>query len=155
LFTGSGPTRQQVHDYHIQSLPTPFVPATDPTYGPFWTVQVPDRSVQIQPFGQKVVLDLVNVPVSDSFQGFGPVNLPARATVHLEWLLGKQVRADNNPALAFAGQFVVSPAHVDFTTSGPTSATDATPFSFRTNPRGQQSVWGQVGHEVNGVFLRR
>jgi hypothetical protein len=144
----------QVHDYHIQSLPTPFVPATDPTYGPFWTVQVPDSSVRILPFGQKVVLDLVDAPVSDSFQIFGPVNQSARATVHLEWLPGKQRRADNNPALGFAGQFVVSQAHVDFTTSGPTSATDATPFSFHTNPLGQQSVWAQVGHEVNGVFLR-
>ena len=37
LYTGSGPTRHQIHDISFLSLSPPFVKDTDPNFGPFWT----------------------------------------------------------------------------------------------------------------------
>jgi hypothetical protein len=154
VFTGSGPTRTQIHDYHIQSLIPPVVTVTDPTYGPFWTVQVADNSISVTPFESMVSLDLANQPVSDSFQAFGPMNVPAAITLHVQWLPGAKAQSFSNPDRGYAGIYLPAAVQVDWSASGPTSATDTTPFSFHSSAQGQQAVGATVGHEVDGSLGR-
>jgi hypothetical protein len=144
----------QIHDYHIQSLIPPTVSTTDPTFGPFWTVQVPDGSVEVAPFESMVSLDLWNQAVSDSFQAFGPVNMPAKITLHVQWMPGSKAQSFSNADQGYAGIYLSSQAQIDWTASGPTSATDATPFSFHSSAEGQQTTGAAVGHEVDGSLGR-
>jgi hypothetical protein len=154
VFSGSGPTRTQIHDYHIQSLIPPTVAVTDPTYGPFWTVQIPDDSISVTPFGSMVTLDLWALPVSDSFQAFGPMNVPATITVHLQWQPGAKAQSFSDPTQGYAGIYLPATVRLDWSASGPASATDATSFSFQSSPQGQQIDSAAVGHEVDGSLGR-
>jgi hypothetical protein len=130
------------------------VTVTDPTYGPFWTVQVADDSVRVAPFESMVMLDLWNLPVSDSFQAFGPMNVPANITLHLQWQPGTKVQSFSNPDQGYAGIYLPATVQIDWSASGPASATDATPFSFHSNLQGQQTDNALVGHEVVGSLGR-
>ncbi len=144
----------QIHDYHFQSLIPPSVAVTDPTYGPFWTTQVADDSVSVTPFGSLVSLDLWNLPVSDSFQEFAPTNLPANITLHVQWQPGVKAQSFTDPTQGYAGIYLPASVQVDWTGSGPTSATDTTAFSFHSSPLGQQADSAVVGHEVVGSLGR-
>lgn len=150
VYSGSGSTRTQIHDYHIQSLSAPFVADTDAA---FWTVQVPDTSIRISPLGEFATVELLDLPVSDSFQVMAPMNLPAKAILRVTWLPGLASRTDRSPRLGFAGVFQPAAARMDFATSGPTSATEPATFTFRTGIQDQETDFAQVGREVNGVFL--
>lgn len=154
LFTGSGPARKQIHDYHIESLLPPIVKETDPTFGPFWTVQVPDDSVHATTLGSPVSLDLFELPVSDSFQAFGPTNMPARFTLHLQWRPGIKALTYQSTQQGVTGIYLPAEVRLDWAASGPTSATDATPFRFQSALQGQQTSFAAVGYEVNGSLAR-
>lgn len=154
MFSGSGPTRKQIHDYHIQSLIPPLVTASDPTYGPFWTTAVANDSVSVSPFASLVRLDLWSLPVSDSFQAYAPMNVPANITLHVQWQPGAKAQSFSNAAAGYAGIYLPATAQIDWSASGPTSATDTTPFSFHSGLLGPAADSAAVGHEVDGSLGR-
>jgi hypothetical protein len=45
--------------------------------GLFWTVPVPDDALRVSRDGRRAVLEAHDVPVIDSFQFFGPNQIPA------------------------------------------------------------------------------
>jgi hypothetical protein len=100
-----------------------------------------------------VTLDLRDLPVSDSFQVGAPTETPARATLHMEWRTGHAADNEQSVPLGFKRYSQRAVAHIDFSASGQTSATDSTPFTFQSNAQGQQTVFALIGREANGMFL--
>jgi hypothetical protein len=108
-------------------------------------------------------LDLKNVVQSDSIVPFGPKEMPATATVHVDWMTGVNglypvvepapTYIFQSPAAGFAGEYTLSGAHVDFSLTTSASATDKTPFTFTSSPDGQRVLFAQVGHEEDGIFV--
>jgi hypothetical protein len=88
----------------------------------------------------------------------------SKATVHVDWMPGIQglyPYFDPVPNYAvrsadggFAGEYILAGAHMDFSFTSQVSATDKTPFSFTSNPEGQRVLFAEVGHEMNGIYLR-
>lgn len=113
--------------------------------------------------GQSFPLDLQNVVQSDSIVPFGPKEMPATATVHVDWMTGPQglyplvepapSYVFQSPAAGFAGEYTLSGAHVDFSLTTQVSATDKAPFTFTSSPDGQRVLFAQVGHEEDGIFV--
>jgi hypothetical protein len=66
---------------------------------------------------------------------------------------GLETRTDRSLRLGFARIFAPAAARMGFATSGPTSATEAGTFSFRTGIQDQETTFAPIGREVNGVFL--
>jgi hypothetical protein len=163
LFTGSGPTRTQIHDIHFLSYSPPFIKPTDANFGPFWTGAVPEASVTGSPYTALMSLDLKNAVQSDSVVPFGPTETPAMATVHVDWMPGLNglypttegapTYVFSSPAAGFAGEYTLAGAHIDFSVTTQVSPTDKTPFTFTSDPGGQRVLFAQVGHEVDGTFL--
>jgi hypothetical protein len=164
LYTGSGPTRHQIHDISFLSLSPPFLKDTDPNFGPFWTGHVPETSVKGNPYTDLMTLDVTDIPQQETFVVFGPTVVASKATIHVDWMPGPQglfpypdaaaTYEVNNPAAGFAGEYTLAQAHIDFSFTSQVSATDKTPFTFTTNPEGQKVLFAQVGHEKNGSFVR-
>jgi hypothetical protein len=118
-----------------------------------WTTSVPENSLRITPFGELATLDLVDLPISDSFdKAFGPTNLPAKATLHVEWLPGVDTYTYRSAPGKFAGNYFPALVRIEWSASGATSATDATPYTFRSGPE-QRTTYAQVGREVTGTFV--
>jgi hypothetical protein len=152
VFSGSGPTRNQIHDYHIQSLPD--LKETDPAYGPFWTTPVPDESVQMNLLGDRVMLDLWDLPVSDSFQSGGPTNMPAKLTLHGQWLSSLKARTYRDTQQHFAGIYAPAQVQLEWSTTGPTSANDNSAFGFQSDRQAQTADFAQVGREATGSLAQ-
>jgi hypothetical protein len=172
LFTGSGPTRKQIHELHGlfhggvgTAQPNPVADDKDPAFGPFWSVPVPEASLRGNPYTAVMTLDFVDAPQHEAFAtGATPEVMGAKATVHVDWMpgaaglfTGLETGASyifRSPAAGFAGEYTLSGAHIDFSFTSQVSATDTTPFTFTSNPDGQRVLFAQVGHELNGLFMR-
>ena len=72
---GSGTPATQVHDFNGGILAS----------GLFWTVPSGDDQVRVSRDGRRATLELHDVAVIDSFQFFGPNQLPASVDLHVEW----------------------------------------------------------------------
>jgi hypothetical protein len=134
----------------------------DPDYGPLWTGPVPDESLQGNPFAPRMTLDIVNVLQHEAFHVGGTPERRGRLSVHLEWRPGVSgdpfsptgyLYSFRSDAARFAGDYLLSEAHVDFSFNSVVSLTDNSVFTFASNPKDQRVIFAQVGHEVNGIFL--
>jgi hypothetical protein len=160
----------QIHELHLpfhgdvgSGHPNPVADVNDPFYGPFWSGPIPDGSLTGNPFTSLMSLDFANAPHHDHFQGGAIPFVPAMATVHVDWTPGVTgIFPASEPAVpyfvddpvaVFAGDYILSQAHINFSFTSQVSLTDTTPFTFTSNPDGQKVLFAQVGHELNGVFL--
>jgi hypothetical protein len=162
----------QIHELHFplhgdvsNMHPNPVASVMDPFYGPIWSGPVADSSLKGNPFSADMTLDFANAPQHDHFQTGAPMFIDtAKATVHLDWMPGPAGNFPplepavpyfvSDPTAVFAGNYVISQAHIDFSFTSQVSLTDTTPYTFTSNPDGQRVLFAQVGHEVNGLFAQ-
>jgi hypothetical protein len=139
---GSGLT-VQVHDYQPGIAPS----------GLFWTVPMSDAAFQRT--GLVARYAVTDLPVLDSFQIFGPDEVPGLVTFDMTFEASGPMRhlrpGSTDPAdpTAFAAELR------DAATTGTFSGSSVTelggdPFSFSGTATG---IWGELGKERNGFYL--
>ena len=103
--------------------------------------------------GRHATVHVEDLPVVESFQIFGPSNVPASVSFRIRWEAtgpamnlgsGKTVPA-TDPA-AFLGRF--APARAEATISGIELG-----FAFRSDSASSDRGFAELGRERNGVFL--
>jgi hypothetical protein len=140
---GSGTPATQVHDFNGGILAS----------GLFWTVPADADQLGVSRDGRRAILELRDVAVIDSFQFFGPNQVPASISLRVEWRAtapattrgsGKAVPA-TDPA-AFLGE--IAPARSAATFSG-----EEWGFAFDLATGGTNGGYAQIGRSRNGFFL--
>jgi hypothetical protein len=141
--SGTGTPATQVHDFNGRILAS----------GLFWTVAADRSNLSLSRNGRRAVLELRDVPVVDSFQFFGPNQIPASISFRVEWRASGPFAARGSGAAvpatdmaAFLGD--VAPAR---STGG--FAGEEWRFSFRSHQAGTDGGYAQIGRSSNGVFL--
>jgi hypothetical protein len=133
-----------VHDYNGGIQPS----------GLFWTVELPNHPVMSWEGGRHAIVRAANVPVIDSFQFFGPNEVPASVSFEIRWDatgpaldLGSGGSVDPTDPAAFLGQFAAATSTGSFSGTG-------LGFSFRgSGSASADSGYAQIGRERNGEFL--
>lgn len=140
---GSGSPATQVHDFNSGILAS----------GLFWTQPADDRSLWLSRDGRRAVLELHDAPVIDSFQFFGPNQIPATISMRVEWRAsGPFVRRGSGDAVpatdmtAFLGK--IAPARSTGRFAGKEWG-----FAFRSDRATTDGGYAQLGRTRNGVFL--
>jgi hypothetical protein len=122
--------------------------------GLFWVVPLDDDAIRVSRNGRRLLLRARDVPVIDSFQFFGPNQIPASVSFQVEWrATGEFVERGSGTGVpptdpaAFLGRFAVARSTAAFEGS-------EFGFGFRSDP-GVSSDRGfaEMGRERNGVFL--
>ena len=140
---GTGTPATQVHDFNGGILASGF----------FWTVPARERDLRVSRDGRRAVLEMRDVPVVDSFQFFGPNQIPATVSFRSEWRatgpfeqrgLGATVPPEDQAA--FLGD--IAPARSTIRCSG-----EEWGFSFTSDLAGTDRGYAQIGRSRNGVFL--
>jgi hypothetical protein len=138
---GSG---SQVHDFNGGILAS----------GLFWTLPVADSALRLSREGRRAVLEVRDLPVIDSFQFFGPNQIPASVSFRVRWdasgpfvARGSGASVPATDAAAFSGEVAVA------TSTGTFSGSEFG-FGFRSDP-GVSTARGfaVLARERNGVFL--
>ena len=121
--------------------------------GLFWTVPADDHDVRVRRHGRRAVLEMHDVPLVDSFQFFGPKQVPSRISCRVEWeasgpFVARGSGADVAPTdkAAFLGD--IAPARSRGWFKG-----EEWGFSFESRRATEQGGWAQLGRVRNGVFL--
>ena len=120
--------------------------------GLFWTVPAGERDLWVSRDGRRAVLEMHDVPVIDSFQFFGPNQIPATVSFRSEWRAtgafeqrGSGTDAAPEDAAAFLGN--IAPARSTIHCSG-----EEWGFSFSGRADTDRG-YAQIGRSRNGVFL--
>lgn len=140
---GTGTPATQVHDFNSGILAS----------GLFWTQPADKHGVRFGHDGRRAVLELRDAPVIDSFQFFGPNQIPATISMRVEWRASGPFEqrgsgaavAETDPA-AFLGK--IAPARSTGWFAG-----EEWGFSFRSHRASTDGGWGQIGRVRNGAFL--
>jgi hypothetical protein len=139
---GSGTPAAQVHDFTAGIFDS----------GLFWTVPARRNELHISRDGRRAVLEMRDVPVLDSFQFFGPNQVPATVSFRIEWRAsgpfaehGAGASVPETDPAAFLGE--IAPARSSISSSG-----EEWGFAF-SGEAGTEGGWAQVGRTRNGVFL--
>ena len=137
----------QIHDMN----PTPFPPV-----GLFWTLAIPDGSVQVNPGKGTASMEAEDVPILDygdflnSIFGVGPAPTPGTVSFKVTWGgAGERVNIRNTEPVygGFAGEFIRNAAQMEW------SATVGE-LAFVSAPLGtSSSSFAEIGHERNGSFF--
>jgi hypothetical protein len=122
--------------------------------GLFWTVPLDDDAIRVSRDGRRLVLRARDVPVIDSFQFFGPNQIPASVSFHVEWRAtgpfvdrGRGTDVPPTDPAAFLGRFAVARSTAMFEGS-------EFGFGFRSDPGvSTDRGFAELGRERNGVFL--
>ena len=129
-----------------------FNPGIQPS-GLFWTVAVPDDSVDVHPGAGTAQFALSNFATRDfhnignSIMG-GPSD-PAVVSFAMAWS-GQGTSLVQTDGSTFSFDSVISSATVEWSALNQTTG-----MSFKSDPAGtSQSEFAAVGHEKNGVFFR-
>jgi hypothetical protein len=140
---GSGTPATQVHDFNGGILAS----------GLFWTVPARERDLSVSRDGRRAVLEMRDVPVVDSFQFFGPNQVPASVSFRIEWRAtgpfkqrGSGAAVPPEDAAAFLGD--IAPARSTVRCSGAEWG-----FSFSSDLAGTDRGHAQIGRTRNGVVL--
>lgn len=140
---GSGTPATQVHDFNGGILAS----------GLFWTVPADERNLSVSRSGRRAVLEMRDVPVVDSFQFFGPNQIPASVSFRIEWRAsgpfaprGSGAAVPATDMAAFLGD--IAPARSTARCTG-----EEWGFSFRSDQAGTDGGYAQLGRSRNGVFL--
>jgi hypothetical protein len=129
----------QVHDFN---------PGLD--NGLFWTIPISANSVEVHPGNGKASMVVDNLVIEDYGNVInalldGPSD-PATVSFEVHWAPGTNRLVVRDPAFGVAGQFVQNTATMVW------SATSAGKRYQSGSENTSFSVFGQVGHERNGVF---
>jgi len=109
---GAGP---QIHDLN----PTAFPPT-----GLFWTLAIPDNSIQVNPGQGSVRMAVNNIPILDyhdipnAIFGGGPAPIPGSVSFKIAWSgVKERVNIKNTDPVygGFAGEFVRNNAQMEWT----------------------------------------
>jgi hypothetical protein len=135
----------QLHDYNGGIAPS----------GLFWTARVPDNAVQVS--SHAATIEVHDLPVVDSFQIFGPVEVPATASYAIRWEATGAVRHLDPSSDDPSDPTNLSATFRDVTATGTFSASSIThpgggPFSIHGVIG--VAVWGELGNERNGRFVK-
>jgi hypothetical protein len=137
----------QVHDFDPGITPYPD--------GLFWTLPMPDDSVDIQMGAGKGSMkgsdlsapDFFSIP-NALFRFLSPVSIPATCSFDIRWHGPVTDRSRvEDPVVGFSGEFVLSQATMTW------SAARADGFRFESNPADTVSAFAQLGQMHNGVFF--
>ncbi len=137
----SGPGTQ-VHDFNGGILAS----------GLFWTVPAGGDQLHVSRDGRRAVLELRDVAVLDSFQFFGPNQVPATISLRVEWRAsaafakrGSGTAVPPEHPAAFLGN--IAPAHSTGTFAGEE-------WGFVVDAKGgTDRGYAQMGRSRNGVFI--
>jgi hypothetical protein len=120
--------------------------------GLFWTVPADEHDLWVSRSRREAVLEVRDVPVIDSFQFFGPNQIPASVSFRVEWrATGRAVRRGRGSAVpaehmaAFLGE--IAPAR-----STVTASAEEWGFTCRANGT-TAGGYAQLGDSRNGAFL--
>ena len=140
---GTGTPAAQVHDFNGGILAS----------GLFWTVPARERDLWVSRDGRRAVLEMRDVAVVDSFQFFGPSQVPASVSFRIEWRAsgpferrGSGADVPSDDQAAFVGN--IAPARSTIRWSG-----EEWGFSFSSGQAGVDRGSAQIGRSRNGVFL--
>lgn len=119
--------------------------------GLFWTTQL--RRADFHAKGNKAKLKVKDLPLVESFEFFGPNQVPGTASIDLTWTStsgrhrrGKGTEVSPEDPAAFIGHFA------DAKCEGHISA-DRMGFAFETGPLDATGYYASMGHERNGAWL--
>ena len=140
---GTGTPAEQVHDFNGGILAS----------GLFWTVPADERNLWRSHDDRRAVLELRDVPVLDSFQFFGPNQVPATISMRVEWRAAAPFEdhgsgddvPETDPA-AFLGR--IAPARSTGSFAG-----EEWGFACRGVGDTADRGWAQVARTRNGRFL--
>ena len=144
----------------------PFTPDThqivdnNPGFGAgglVWTIRAPASAVEVDLDAGAARFAMANVAMQDYgtlfnalFGGGGPGIPGAGKASSVSWDLRfsgvTSRRKIRNTEVGFAGEFVETGAHIDWSMSEPG-------FTFHTDPGGQTVIAAFLGHERNGSFF--
>jgi hypothetical protein len=140
---GSGTPATQVHDNNGGILAS----------GLFWTLPAHDSDLQVSPDGRRAVLELRKLAVIDSFQFFGPNQVPASVSLRVEWRAsgpfaprGAGTDVPETDMAAFLGR--IAPARSTGSFTG-----EEWGFAFSTERASTDRGYAQMGRTRNGAFL--
>lgn len=139
---GSGTPATQVHDFNGGILAS----------GLFWTVPARERNLRVSRDGRRAVFEMRDVPVVDSFQFFGPNQIPATVSFRIGWRAADPFEQHGSGATvppedpaAFLGD--IAPARSTVHCSG-----EEWGFAFSGHASTDRG-YAQIGRSRNGVFL--
>jgi hypothetical protein len=127
--------------------------------GVFWTVPIPEESIDVHLGAGAAVLDATDIPLFDAFtvgnsfsQAFPRVP-GVIDSLRIEWSGITKTLQVSDPTDQFAGYFLEGTATIEVTATTPPSGT-LHGFHFVSDP-GSTSVshFAQVGHDHNGSFF--
>jgi hypothetical protein len=120
--------------------------------GLFWTAPADEHDLWVSRSRREAVLEVRDVPVIDSFQFFGPNQIPASTSFRVEWratgkaaLRGKGAAVPETDMAAFLG--LVAPAR-----SSITAIAEEWGFTCRADGT-TTGGYAQLGETRNGEFL--
>jgi hypothetical protein len=122
------------------------------TTGLFWTMAVPDNSVEVN-FGKgRAEFHLKNAQVEDygNFLNslFGGPSDPATTSFEVHWSGGSGQDRVVNAAGEMEGHFIRNSATMEWSATTPN-------YTFQSGPAStSSSLFAEIGHERNGVFFR-
>lgn len=141
-------TPTQIHDLN---------PSTFPPVGLFWTIQLPDDSVEIELGRGSAHLQASDVPILDYgnvlnalFNGHNPPPVPGSVSFTVRWSgVDKRVNIRNtDPTFGgFAGEFIRNTAQIEWSASVGDLVLVSDPLATST------SSFAEIGHERNGSFF--
>jgi len=140
-------TETQIHDLN---------PSTFPPVGLFWTIKLPEDSVEIE-FGRgKASLQASDVPIFDygtsinALFGGGPPAVPGLVSFKVVWSgVGQRVHIRNTDPVygGFAGEFIRNTAKMEWIAT-------VGDYEFVSDPLAtSSSLFAEIGHERNGSFF--
>ena len=141
-------TPTQIHDFN---------PSTFPPLGLFWTVQLPEDSVEIQLGKGSATLQGSDVPILDYgnipnalFTGDQPPPVPGSVSFRVVWSgVSQRVNIRNTDPTygGFAGEFIRNTAQMEWTAT-------VGNYTFVSDPLAtSSSAFAEIGHERNGSFF--
>ena len=148
-------------------LPEPGTPSPtgahsyDPGIAPnglFWTIPIPEDSIDIHLGKGAAVLEAANVPLFDAFtvaNSFSKAvpRVPAAISLRIEWSGITKTLQFSDATDQFAGYFLENSATIEVTATTPPSGA-LHGFLFVSDPASTTiSNFAQVGHDHNGSFF--
>jgi hypothetical protein len=123
--------------------------------GLFWVVELPEDALRVSRDGRRATVRADRVPVVDSFQFFGPIEVPASVNFTVTWeatgdrqARGRGTAVPPTDRAAFLGRIANARSTGSFSGS-------EIGFSFRSDPGvSTDRGFAEMGTERNGIFLR-
>jgi hypothetical protein len=143
------PTPTQIHDLN---------PTTFPPVGLFWTVQLPEDSIEVRLGKGSASLEAWDVPILDYgnipnalFTGNNPPPVPGSVSFRVVWIgVNQRVNIRNTDPVygGFAGEFIRNIAQMEWTAT-------VGDLTFVSDPLAtSSSTFAEIGHEWNRSFFR-